>query len=94
MLCALMPEDLSDLKEVFNQLQRKRLGERFTDRDSPDRILDNWAQNADFKDWEQLAIGNGEDQNLYVKMVKAAKVYVIARDEGRAAAILWKLRNG
>lgn len=89
-----MADKLADLKEVFNQLQRKRLGKRFVGRDSPEHILDNWASHADHADWQSLVDSRDEDQNLYVKMVKAAKVYVIARDEGRAAAILWKLRNG
>lgn len=89
-----MADDLSDLREIFDQLQRKRLGERFVGRCSPERILDHWAENADHPDWQEWAESRGEDRHLFIKMVKAAKVYVIARDEGRDAALLWKLRNG
>ena len=56
-------------------------------------MIANWADNDDggIDCFPQGYMG--EDPVLFRKMVIAAKVYMIAKREGRTAAMLWKLQN-
>lgn len=66
--------------------------ERYSDsRTAPDTVIESWA-NTDALE-EEAIMKFGEDAAIAKKMIIAAKVYMIAKEQGRPAAMLWKLQN-
>lgn len=84
-------DGLDDLREAFARLQKQRLGPRFQASSASDRVILDWSDNDDLLDGTGEDFG--EDAVLSRKMITAAKVFKIAKEEGRAAAVLWKLQN-
>jgi len=75
---------LEDLRQEFARLQKKRLGPRFSPHSACDRVIEDWASDNDV-DVTQ------EDAKLCDRLWMAANQYIIARDEGLPAAVMWKL---
>lgn len=75
---------LDDLRDQFAALQKERLGPaRFTKNSYSDHIIESWA--GDENEWETT--------DPEFKIVQAANVYLMARDYGISAAVLYKLQQ-
>lgn len=86
--------EIEDLYEKFHKLQIKRLGDRMMTRDlrrtPTEAVLRHWADDGKLP---IEAFKDEDDPKLMRDIAVAALLIQIARSQGMAAAMLWKLQN-
>jgi len=89
---------IEDLYRKFNELMNKRNYPRvaYVDRVPPQRVLDSWCEDMNmykpFKDEQWTLVG--EDPKLCRQLCVMAMCIKIAKEQGMAAATLYKLQQG
>lgn len=88
---------IEDLHRKFNTLMNKRNHPRvvYINRVPPQHVLDSWCENLEmYQGKDALWIDAGEDPKLCRQLCITAMCIKIAKDQGMAAATLYKLQQG